>query len=516
MASNYDPHLRTVLKEASIILKDSNLIITLQNYFIQYNISRDTPSWDICCFLISLELKNKTDQYDKWLSWWAKNSKDRRYHNFKYSPPGSYLIFYSYSDVKLLFIKWLSIFSHPVHKNDWKLYFTLFYNIYSRIKPVLSKLEFKTFLAILKKQSVEISDLSSELLMAKSNISKYIKKIKDKKVIFVGTTFNLKMLKLAYFIITISYSMSYEINVEKMLDAIKPYDAYFRGIYRNIVGVNTSLINFLMPEDINTEELAKKIESFVGKRTRIYNIDIWKMERIKRIRSFNYTNYKFKEGKWAIYPTDIQYALLINCKNNVKKGKEKINTKTENGTTEDISVCYEQTNLIIDDFQIKKQDLNLNKESIDLLNFLYRHPYASIANIMEKTGLSETKAKKLLKMYFDKNLLKKRIAPLPIFGLVTIIMLLDIDDDKEQLKIHQMLAIFPEVYSEKIVNLKNKRNYLMVTFRLPEQILMSAIDEINKKFTGKIRDLFIIAKMFSKSQPLPFDKFDTLFKKWRM
>ncbi|UJG44416.1 MAG: hypothetical protein K9W46_04350 [Candidatus Heimdallarchaeum endolithica] len=461
-----------------------------------FSITANKPTWDIVIFLISLKLTKDQEQFKKWMDFWAKYSSTRKYKNIRYHAPSAFSPFYSEIDIEKKFTKMMQYLYNSetelTESQSWKLFFELFYKLRAVIKPKFSKVEFKVFLTILEKQTTSLSSLNESLKMAKSNLSNYLKRIREKRVIFEGFLINLRKFDLNMFFSRIKYPLSYK---EKVTNNV-PKGKFLRRIYEGHIGCNYYLMSYLAPNIDKIEQYLENDKRVILDTIPNAEIDILKSDRNSRLYSFNYINYDLKKGKWNFDIDDINYNLFL------FKSKNKIKNK--------------RTIKIIENFPIDdNKELKFDRETLNILKFFYKNPQKSISQIIQELDIRESKIREAIANFEKKNILKRRVNPGSVFGLTNIIFFLK--EKKEKIReIHEDLSFFPEIYSEPMINKKTKQEELMIIIRSPETILLPVLDSIYRKYERKIVDLFVIDQMYSTRQDLPLENFDTLFKKWEI
>ncbi|MHA1401899.1 MAG: hypothetical protein ACTSQE_16230, partial [Candidatus Heimdallarchaeaceae archaeon] len=352
-----------------------------------------------------------------------------------------------------------------------------------------TKLEFRTFITMLNKQTVSLSEINKELKMAKSNLSSYIKRIREKKVIFEGITLNLKKFNLSIYCIKVKYPLENKFEIKNII----PPSPFLRRIYYGRIGCNCVLVFYLIPDTEEALNDLRKIKDNIEKTISECNAEIYKLDRQNRLCSFNYSTYDFKKGKWNFNLEDIDYNLYY------KKNKE----------------LYSESQIILEDFpETRDEKLVLDKEAVKVLEYLYSRSHYSVNKIINDTNIRENKVREIISYFESKNLLKKRINPLTIFGLSNIVVFLNLKKE-EQKFLHADLSFFPELYSEPLINEDGEQSDIFLILRVPEEIAFYVLDELSKKYEKEIRDLFVVNQMYSSRKDLPLERFDTLFKKWQ-
>ncbi len=485
-------NLQEALDEARDIIEENYDFF--KRLIASFSITANKPTWDIAIFLTSLKLTKDHSQFQKWMDFWNKYSSTRKYKNIKYHPPSAFSPFYSEIDIEKKFTKMLQYLYNSedelTESQSWKLFFELFYKHRATIKPKFSKVEFKVFLTILEKQTTSLTSLNENLKMAKSNLSNYIKKIREKRVIFEGFLINLRKFDLNLYFSRIKYPLSCKEKLTKNI----PKGKFLRRIYEGHIGCNYYLMSYLAP---NVDEIEKVLEN--DKKLILDTIpnakgDILRSDRNRRLYSFNYINYDHKKGKWNFDIDDINYNLFL------FKNKSKHRKKVK----------------IFENFPIdENKELRFDRETLNILKYFYKNPQKSISQIIQELDIRESKIREAINNFEKKNILKRRVNPGPVFGLSNIIFFLK--EKKEKIrKTHEELSFFPEIYSEPMIDIKTKQEELMIIIRSPETILLPVLDSIYRKYEKKIVDLFVIDQMYSTRQDLPLENFDTLFKKWEI
>ncbi|MHA1204195.1 MAG: hypothetical protein ACTSSL_04540 [Candidatus Heimdallarchaeaceae archaeon] len=481
-----------IIKEAETILKDDF------NYFhsllTRYTIKLNLPSWDIVIFLTSLKIIKNGVKKKKWQEFWIKYSSSRNYKNLIYLPVGSYLPFYNEENIGTKFLKLLNIMNTSerflTESQCWELYLGIFYKIKEKIRPKFSKVEFKVFLAILLNQTMSPTIINEELKMAKSNLSNYIKKIREKKVLFEGIALNLDKFGLCIYTIKIKFPIKKKEDIRKIL----PKSPFLRRIYISNIGCKTILVAYLAPNINELKEQLKKTKKIIKEKIPEAEVVIFRNDRKNRLHSFNYYNYNYKAGKWEFDVEDVNFNLYLEEEIIKKENRVKI---FQNFPKEE------------------NYKLKLDKEGLEILKFIYLNEHKSLSQIVNEIKIRESKIRETIKHFEENQLIKKRVNPQTLFGLTSIVLILK-EKEENQRKIQRELSFFPEVYSEPIINEETKETELFIIIRVPEAIIINVVGELNKKYSKKIVDLLIVEQMYSSRKGLPLDHFDTLFKEWRI
>ncbi|UJG41612.1 MAG: hypothetical protein K9W45_03895 [Candidatus Heimdallarchaeum aukensis] len=486
--------LQEAMNEAETILGDKYTYF--QSLITKYSVKPSKPFWDIIIFLTGLKVYKDTELFNKWINFWNKYSVSRKYKNLIYQPSASFSPFLTEEEAEKKFTKLLKMLynrdSELTEDQLWTLFFSLFYKLRNAIKPKFSKVEFRVFLTILSEQTTILSTLNKSLMMAKSNLSAYIKRIREKKVIFEGFLLNLRKFNLSIFYSRIKYPLSCNEKITKII----PRGKFLRRVYEGHIACNYTFLSYLAP---NLDEIKKE---FLKNKKEILEvipnaeIDFFRSDRNSRLYSFNYSNYDFKKGKWNFDIDDINYNLF--WLNNTK------NSKTDNLVK------------IIENFPSNEDyELKFDKETLDILRFFYLNPQKSVSQIIEEMDVRESKIRKAISDFEENQILRARVNPAPVFGLSNIILYIKEKKDKLR-KIHEELSFFPEVYSEPLVNIETQEEELMIIVRAPEAITFQVVEALYQKYEKKIVGLFLIDQMYSTRQDLPLENFDTLFKRWKI
>ena len=484
--------LQEALNKAEEILGDNYDFF--KRLITSFSITPAKPTWDIAIFLTSLKIAKGSTKFEKWLEFWNNYSSVRKYKNFRYHPSMSFSPFFSEEEAEQKFSKMLKYLytseKDLTESQYWGLFFSLFYKLRSIIRPRFSKVEFKVFLTILDEQSTSLSVINKNLKMAKSNLSNYLKRIREKRLIFEGFLLNLSKFNLSMFFSRIKYPLACKKTIRKII----PEGKFLRRIYEGHIGCNYTMLNYLAPNLEKTNSLILKDKKIIIDSIPDAEIDSFKSDRNSRLYSFNYIYYDFKKGKWKFDIDDINYNLYL------LKSTTKSNTSVK----------------IIENFQKDSNSkLKFDKETLDILRFFYLNPQKSISQIIQELDIRESKIRKAITSFEKNSILKTRVNPGPVFGLSSIIFFLDEKKEKTR-KIHTEMSFFPEVYTEPLMNIETKKEELIVVVRIPEMIAIPTLEVLYNKYKRKIVDLFIIDQMYSTRQDLPLENFDTLFKKWKI
>jgi len=453
-----------------------------------YNIKKDSPFWDIACYLTLLKLEELQKNTEGWIKYWKKHSSKRDYKNLIYQVPDSYLYFILNDTKEKLFYKILKQFKDS--KNlTWKNYFDFFFNLRSNLFPHMKTNEKNVFIAILENQSESTSLIADALNMNQTNVSKYKKELFSRFLIFKGISLNHVKLNLSIHSIIGYTSLENNIQLEELLKK----NPFFHSIYYNDIGYRSFLINFLAPNHFLVLNDLLKYADFLKEKYNLTEVKILKCNSKNRFRSFNYTSYDPKKREWDFNSNDIFF-------NYSRKNMQKDDpTKFR----------------LFSDFEYQK--LKIDKETLDILFELNFFPSSSPSEISKKLGFSLNKVKKIIKYLIENQLVKFRYSPSPIFGLSSVVLSLKIAKI-EQGKLHQFFSILPEVFSMPYIeysnSLEQKSKGITFIFRVSSKMLVNFIENIKNTFEGQIEDLLIVSKMFSKRWYLPSHKFHTVFKEW--
>ncbi|MHA1223768.1 MAG: hypothetical protein ACTSP3_11100, partial [Candidatus Heimdallarchaeaceae archaeon] len=484
MFSHDSPRLAHRMEKAQKILGE--IYPYFQNLIINYSIRCDTPYWDIACYLTNVKLKNKKRIREKWISFWTETTKTRRvYGNFVYYVPVSYYHFDFLQDPEVFFISILEAKVEESKELSWEDYVWLFFKKRDMVKPIFTKIEFQLFKDILTVQSLSNLDLKKTAWESITNLSKYKKRVLNKGVLFQGFSLNSIKLSLANHNILLSLAFSEKDDFQKLLTP----NSYLNFIQTGGIGCKNVLLNFVVPDLLEVEEDLQTLKKLLEKRYPRAKICLFQLERKTKLVSFNFSSYKYKDGRWEFFP----YLQRLFLEKGSLTEKER-----------EVPIREEFT-----DFS--KIKLKLNRPLLNFINTLINIGHISTSKIAQKTNLKSSTVKRYLKYLFDKQIIKTRINPMVIFGLASIVLFLDYPKEMQR-SLHNFLSIFIETYSE-IYNV-NKEEGILFVLRCPKENVLSTTEILRKIFRKKIRELFVVDQFYSKRFQFPVERYDPYTQKW--
>jgi len=482
--SHDNPNLVKKMDAAKKILKKDYKYF--YDLIVNYKVKTETPYWDLTCFLIYYRLRLSEKLQNKWLSFWIKSSQKLRIlGNLVYTIPVSYYHFLV--DEKSVETFYAFLFEKELSKRElsWEEYLWLFFKKRDLIRPKFTNLEFEMFKDILEIQSLSNHELEKKAWKRVANLSKYKKRVLDKGVIFQGLTLNIPKLGLA------NYHLLFHLPFEKTTDiySLIPESQYLRYVQIGNIGTKSYLVNFQIPDRKEAIKDLEKLSENIHKENPSCKTRLFKHDRKTKIVSYNFTSYNSKAGNWDFLP--FLHKLYLE-KFPLNENRAEITIRPE-----------------FSDYSREK--LKLSRISLEFLNHLLQIGHISRKKMVGNTGLTETTVRKQLTYLTDEKLIKTRINPMVVFGLSSIVILLSISP-QEQYALHQYLALFPEVYTERYI--ENDREGIIVILRCPQEDVYRAMEILRKIFEKKIIDFFIIDQFYSRRYQLPIDNYNSLFQHW--
>ena len=143
MSGASDQNLLLRLEEAKSIL-DSRYK-KFQEFIEKYKVKYDTPLWDIICFLILIDLPEKSIIRQKWVEFWHKFGKTRKFKNLVYIVPASYIQLADIEKAKKFFSELLEQNTKLAKELDWNVFLSVFFQFRSSIRPTFAKRDFSVF-----------------------------------------------------------------------------------------------------------------------------------------------------------------------------------------------------------------------------------------------------------------------------------------------------------------------------------------------------------------------------------
>ncbi|MHA1420303.1 MAG: hypothetical protein ACTSPO_15420, partial [Candidatus Heimdallarchaeaceae archaeon] len=300
-----------------------------------------------------------------------------------------------------------------------------------------------------------------------------------------GLTLNIPKLGLA------NYHLLFHLPFEKTTDiySLIPESQYLRYVQIGNIGTKSYLVNFQIPDRKEAIKDLEKLSENIHKENPSCKTRLFKHDRKTKIVSYNFTSYNSKAGNWDFLP--FLHKLYLE-KFPLNENRAEITIRPE-----------------FSDYSREK--LKLSRISLEFLNHLLQIGHISRKKMVGDTGLTETTVRKQLTYLTDEQLIKTRINPMVVFGLSSIVILLSISP-QEQYALHQYLALFPEVYTERYI--ENDREGIIVILRCPQEDVYRAMEILRKIFEKKIIDFFIIDQFYSRRYQLPIDNYNSLFQHW--
>jgi len=482
--SHDNPNLVKKMDEAKKVLKEDYKYF--YDLIVNYKVKTETPYWDLTCFLIYYRLRLSETLQNKWLSFWMKSTqKHRRFGNLVYTIPVSYYHFLI--DEKSVESLYAFLVEKEQSKRElsWEEYLWLFFKKRDLVRPKFTNLEFEMFKDILEIQSLSNQDLKERAWKRVANISKYKKRVLDKGVIFQGLTLNTAKLGLA------TYHLLFHLPFENATDifSLIPESQYLRYVQIGNIGTKTYLVNFQIPDNRKAIRDLEKLSGNIHKENPSCKTRLFKHDRQTKLVSYNFTSYNSKYGNWDFLP--LLHKLYLE-KFPLDEDRAEITIRPE-----------------FSDYSREK--LKLSRNSLEFLNHLLQIGHISRKHMVKNTGLTETTVRKQLAYLEEEQLIKTRINPMVVFGLSSIVVLLSIPP-QEQHALHQYLALFPEVYTERYI--EDDKEGIIVILRCPQEDIYRAMEILRKIFEKKIIDFFIIDQFYSRRYQLPIDSYNSFFQHW--
>jgi len=472
------------LAEANKILEDD--YAHFHSVIVDNDIQYESPLWDIACFLTYYELSPKSLKKQKWVEYWFKFSKTRRYKNLVYMVPASYVALSDLHKAKNFFVNLLEQSNRSVKELTWETFLSIFYQFRASVKPSFNKREFTVFKTILDRQTMVSSELKDYLDIDLSNISKYKTIVESKGVLHQGISLNYHRLDLSVYGLMFEYSLTKDIDLFSELSK----SVFFHSLYTGNVGCRSSLSYFVTPRIEKVEKDFKKLSKRICENNHVPYSRVLRFLTETRLKSFNCSIYDFKNGHWKLNPQNLQFTLQ-----------------------DYDSRLIESVPILTRDFEkCDYEKLRLNKTGLDILNHILANKHLSIREIVSDLGLTEKEVKKQVDKLRKNDLYKLRYNPLFVFGLKNIILFLH-NFHENQHEIHKTLSFFPEVFSEQYVS--EGKNGLYIVLRVPYELVVDAVESLSDFFKGQIENLFIVDQMITTRYQLPVDKYETVFQEWK-
>jgi len=452
----------------------------------KYNVSFDSPEWDMICFYFAEKFQDNTRKLMEWYKFWGKNRKSIRFENFNYTIPHSYLNFFSSNKSSKYFLELLEYYHQRKLKLSWDTFLQIFFDFRSKIMPKFNPKEFEVFQLILKEQTMNNTELKDKIEMDSSNLSKYKKKLRDKNILFEGLSINHSALNLAVYCLVYNIPLSSKIDFFEEL----PDSPFLHSIYTSYSNSQSVALNYVTPNNDQVKLDLYKLSESINEKNDIISSNLFQFDVNSRLKSFNFTNYDYKNGSW-----DLPYYKIASFLENKerKQGEEIVFISPE----------FEE---------VKEKILNLHKIGIEILNYLLMRNEMSVNTIKNALGISEKEARKQVENLYKNHYYKTRINPNYIFGLSNLVLFLEYEPSK-QLSLHKQLSVFPELYSQKYVN--KTKNGLHFIIRIPNDMIFDCMTLFNKFFKKHIKEMFVINQMYSSRWLLPTERYETVFQEWK-
>ena len=484
MTYTLNPELMQRIERAKAIL--GNQFEDFEQKVLKYKTKLDSPEWDVICFYFYAKARRSEKQTMMWSRFWATNRKPKRFENFHYSIPASYNNLCCSKESSEYFFGILDYYSEHDLKLTWNDFLQIFFDYRSKIMPKFSTLEFEVFQTILQEQTLSNRELLTKLSMDSSNLSKYKRKLVKRFLIFEGFSINFYVLNLA------TYGIVYNIPLTAKIDFFQelPESSFLHSIYTSYSNSQTAMIQYVTPDNVQVKKDLETLCERINNNNDIISSEIYKFDLSSRLKSFNFTNYNYKEGKW-----DLPYYKIIAALESEEKESSK-----------DIP-------LIISEFeQVKRKELNLNKIGIEILNHMLRRNEMSINAIKSDLDLSEKETRKQIDNLHNKQYYRTRINPNYVFGLSNLVLFLS-RKPAEQLEIHKKLSIFPEIYSQKYSNEEEEGLHFII--RIPDEMIFDCMSLFNEYFKEDVKEMFVVNQMYSRRWLLPTERYETVFQEWK-
>ncbi len=483
MSYTQNPEFKQKMEESKSILGEH--FKDFEQMVLRYQAKANSPEWDVICFYIYDRIRYNKTKKDEWSRFWSRNRKPKQYENFNYYVPSSYYNFCCSQETSKYFLDILDYHLEKELRLSWNTFLQIFFDYRSKIMPHFNKLEFEVFLTILKEQSMNNSQLLTKLSMDPSNLSKYKRRLKERFLLFEGLSINHYVLNLAVYGIVYNTPLTSKIDFFKEL----PNSQFLHSIYTSYSNSQTTMIQYLTP---NNERVKKDLQTLCEKINNEHDIissEVYNFDLSSRLKSLNFSNYNYKNANW-----DLPYYKLVTS---LEKEKHE---KTE------IPVIFNEFE------QVGKKELNLNKIGIEILNHMLMRNEMSINAIKNDLNLSEKEVKKQVENLRKRHYFKSRVNPNYVFGLSNLVLFLT-KKTSEQVKIHEQLSIFPEVYSQKYIN-ENEEG-LQFIIRIPNEMIFDCMSLFNNFFKEEVKEMFVVNRMYSRRWKLPTEKYETVFQEWK-
>lgn len=442
-------------------------------------INLSSPQWDVFCFLVYHFLDN-VDEGNKWINFWKKKRINDPLFDKPYTIPDSYYQFFNQSTIIRRFV---SALKYNLFNNEfsWYNYYRFLLELQTNLRPTMRMMEKTVFLAILKKQSLGSKIICEEINRARSNTANYIKKVKRLGILFEGLSINYPRIGLTYYLVIINHSLTTSVNYRTVI----PNDKYLSIIYTGKVGNRTDILVYLLPNEEKMVDYLEKLKEYLSDKLNTKDICILKLRREQRIITYNYADYDCSNTFWLS-----EYFL----EDFIKRSRES-----------EIP-CFKYT---FDKYN--RVPIKLNRKNLDVLNELIILNKLSIRKLSKVLNLTYSRTSKICTYLIKEEIIKDRFSPRHLFGLVDLFLVLDVDVLSHQ-KIHWILHVFPEVYTEPFESSETEG---IVTFlRVPYEQVLIVTRILQYLFKDKILALQIINPMFSKRVSLPLERYSTLDQVW--
>ncbi|MHA1222283.1 MAG: hypothetical protein ACTSP3_03270 [Candidatus Heimdallarchaeaceae archaeon] len=466
---------KNILQQAREILSDN--FQHFKKYFKEKKIEIRTPKWDLLCFQIYTLLTRNAYTMNRWSSFWEKYSEKKEFKGMVYKVPEIYKPFLNKnSQTENLFL-----LLNEKQNYRWKEFMEIFFSLRNQIYPRLPSREFEVLIAMTNRQTSSITEVGRALDMDRSNTLRYINSIKQKGLIYEGITVNVSKLKLIPYILILQNPTKQLKKKTKVFEKLESFRNYYESYIGNYYLLSYHIIN---EKEKEIKLLEYEIE-IIKKELKPEKIIKLKLDRTKRLKSFNYASYNNTKGSW--------------------------NNSLLEYLSYDDEKLMEQNRLISEFSDYKPSLVKLNKNGVDILKYIIKTRDISQSRIKRQTNLSLTTIRNYLDYFIKEEVFVRRITPQPIFGLSTLLVYFQTESHKQK-SLHLKLSFLPEIYSEPFQ--MNSVEGIFFTIKLPSEHITNILDLMNSVISAKNRKYFLIDNIYKKKRPLNYDYYDTLLKKW--
>ncbi len=455
----------------------------------EYKIKLGSRAWDIACFLVDYKIQNKSKKRrEEWWEFWYDTAewKKMHYQGFIYVVPDYYSPFLSSKGIEKIFLDLLGKITQFPDLQKKELFIPLFKNLLRNSFPYLNPRESDIFSAMIQHQSKKPQDVIDGIDMHVSNVSKYIRKVMKKGVLFQGVKINLTKLNLQYLSVYITHKQKKKEEIYSQV----AFSPYFRSMYRGKMNIETSIINYIIPNDEKVIEYIEELVKKLSEKVDILESKIMISDHTNSLSSYNYSRYNGKARTWNLTAHDLFTNYLLKPK---EKSKNRILRKFTN----------------FDNIKLK-----IDRDGIKILNHMLGHNIKSMAKIQKKleNRLTEYEMRKYIDYLQENQVYTQIVVPVNIFGLISIMV--NLQEEKEnQEAIHRRLSILPEVHSIPVT--ASTIDGINFVIRVPEKELVGLVDALYTLWGEKIISIIPLSDLYSPRWLLPEEKYDTLFKRWK-